>query len=134
MNDLSPPLKLTLKTDKRAQAIDITSMVESRLSELEIDSGVNIWVPHTTAGVTVNEAADPAVMSDLIDQLEELIPWDNNYQHMEGNSAAHVKSILLDCHQWLPVENGSLALGRWQGLFFLEWDGPRSRNLYIYPH
>ncbi|MFP4687627.1 MAG: secondary thiamine-phosphate synthase enzyme YjbQ [bacterium] len=133
MSLLSEPVKLSIQTTKRAEAIDITAKVEAGLPKLEVGSGINIWVPHTTAGVTVNEAADPAVMADLISQLEEFIPWENNYRHREGNSAAHVKSVLLDWHQWIPVKNNSLGLGRWQGIFFMEWDGPRNRTCYIYP-
>ncbi|MGM0380971.1 MAG: secondary thiamine-phosphate synthase enzyme YjbQ [bacterium] len=129
---MSGSVELTIESNQHSEAIDITSRVENAVQELNPDRGVNVWVPHTTAGITVNESADPAVMTDLIDQLEEFVPWNNNYKHREGNSAAHVKSVLLDCHQWLPVNNGQLQLGRWQGIFFMEWDGPRARKTIVY--
>ncbi len=130
---MSGRVQFNVSTQERTDVIDITNQINNRLKEIELDAGVNVWVPHTTAAVTVNEAADPAVMRDVTAQLADLVPWDNNYQHMEGNSAAHIKSILTDCHQWLPVQNGKLDLGRWQGVFFLEWDGPRTRKVQLYP-
>ena len=129
---MASSVELTVKTTSRSEAIDITRDIKGALGNLSPARGVNIWVPHTTAGITVNESADPAVMTDLMDQLEEFVPWKNNYKHREGNSAAHVKSVLLDCHQWLPVENGSLQLGRWQVIFFMEFDGPRTRKTIVY--
>ena len=130
---MTEPVEISVRTRERAEAIDITSAIEEKLSLLNTDKAINIWVPHTTAAVTVNEAADPAVMSDLLAQFDEIAPWSNNYTHMEGNSAAHVKSMLLNCHQWLPVDAGCLQLGRWQGVFFMEFDGPRRRTVYLYP-
>ncbi len=125
--------QFTVSSKKHTDVIEITREVNKKLSGLELNSGVNIWVPHTTAAVTVNESADPSVMSDLVDQLAEVIPWENNYNHREGNSAAHIKSVLTDCHQWVPVVNDELKLGRWQGIFFLEWDGPRTRKIQLFP-
>ncbi len=129
---MASSIEFNVQTSSRAEAVDITREVENTLGELSPERGVDVWVPHTTAGITVNESADPAVMTDLVDQLEEFIPWNNNYKHREGNSAAHVKSVLLDCHQWLPVENQSLQLGRWQGIFFMEFDGPRTRKVVVH--
>lgn len=125
-------VKLSIDTNQRSEAIDITRRVKESLDELSLQSGINIWVPHTTAGVAVNESADPSVMSDLIDQLEEFVPWNNNYNHREGNSAAHIKSVLFDSRQWVPVKDGKIQLGRWQGIFFMEWDGPRTRKVIVY--
>ena len=88
-------------------------------------------MPHTTAAVTVNEAADPAVMQDVLTTLDKLVPWQDNYRHMEGNSAAHVKSVLTGSTLRLPVQGGRLSLGTWQGIFFMEYDGPRSRKAWV---
>ncbi|MFB6344400.1 MAG: secondary thiamine-phosphate synthase enzyme YjbQ [bacterium] len=125
-------MQLTVSTNSHSQAVDITEDINNALVDLHSgSSGVHLWVPHTTAGITVNESNDPAVMSDLIDQLESVVPWDGSYDHAEGNAAAHIKSILLGSHQWVPVSDGTLDLGRWQGVFLLEWDGPRERTVQV---
>ncbi|MFB6355553.1 MAG: secondary thiamine-phosphate synthase enzyme YjbQ [bacterium] len=118
-------VSFSVQTESREQAVPITDSVQSHLNECEINSGVHVWVPHTTAGIAVNESADPNVMDDVI-------PWDNDYTHIEENAASHIKSMLTDCHQWIPVQDNKLELGRWQGLFLLEWDGPRTRNIQLY--
>lgn len=126
-------MELTVSTEKHAQAIDVTDRINAAVGRMEGDpGGLNVWVPHTTAGITVNESADPDVMSDLIAQLENVVPWEGDYDHYEDNAAAHIKSVLLGSHQWLPVAEGRLKLGRWQGVFLLEWDGPRERTLEVY--
>jgi len=125
--------QFTTDTDRRSGAYEITSRLKSSLSKLPACNGLNVWLPHTTAGITVNESADPDVMEDMITRFESMVPWENDYQHYEGNAAAHIKSMMLDSHQWLPIENGSLSLGRWQGVFLLEWDGPRTRTVRVYP-
>lgn len=125
--------KFTVETDQRSDAYEITDQINSSLSSFSDLPGVNVWVPHTTAGITVNESADPDVMKDMIQQFEQFIPWEGNYQHYEGNAAAHIKSMILGSHQWLPVVDGNLSLGRWQGVFLLEWDGPRTRTVELYP-
>jgi secondary thiamine-phosphate synthase enzyme len=100
------------------------------------DSGVktglcHVYVPHTTAGVFINENADPDVMADVLATLDALVPWDNHYRHAEGNAAAHIKAVLMGSSQTIPVRNGRLALGRWQGIYFAEFDGPRERHFQV---
>jgi secondary thiamine-phosphate synthase enzyme len=90
-----------------------------------------VFVPHTTAGVTINENADPAVCRDIVAELNKVIPFDDNYAHSEGNSAAHLKSSLVGQSLTVPIEDGKLALGAWQGIYFCEFDGPRTRRVYV---
>ena len=112
--------------------IDITDKVQEAVSECGARSGLcHIYVPHTTAGVFINENADPDVMDDFLNTLDRLVPWKNDYRHVEGNAAAHIKSSLIGTAQTVPVNNGQLALGRWQGIYFAEFDGPRERQLQI---
>lgn len=127
-------MEFTVTSNRHSEAIDVTDPINEKISGLTTGpAGVNVWVPHTTAGITVNESADPSVMTDLINQLESVVPREGEYDHAEGNAAAHIKSILLGSHQWLPVSGGKLDLGRWQGVFLLEWDGPRERTIKIHP-
>ena len=124
--------KITVKTSSREQIIDITDQVESVLRRAEIANGYCIvYITHTTAGITINENADPAVKRDILKILDNMIPLDNNYEHMEGNSAAHMKSILCGFSQTIFIENGQLVLGTWQGIYFCEFDGPRTRKILI---
>jgi len=88
-------------------------------------------VPHTTAGLTINENADPSVARDILMELDRRIPWEDGYAHSEGNSAAHIKSTLVGCEKTVNIENGRLALGTWQGIYFCEFDGPRKRQVWI---
>lgn len=132
MNVSESSVRVTVDTSSRSQAVDITRRVEENLSKVTTARGVNLWVPHTTAGITVNESADPNLMEDVIDELEELVPWNNDYKHIEDNAAAHIRSVLLGSHQWVPVSENSLQLGRWQGIYLLEWDGPRTRRVELY--
>jgi secondary thiamine-phosphate synthase enzyme len=90
-----------------------------------------LYVPHTTAAVTINESADPSVKSDILMILNKIIPWDDSYRHMEGNSAAHIKTTLVGASELIAIESNQLALGTWQGVFFCEFDGPRSRKLHV---
>jgi len=129
---LGASTEFTVESGQRADAIELTDRINTCLSDLETAGEINVWVPHTTAGITVNESADPNVMTDMIDQFEQFVPWSNNYQHIEDNAAAHIKSQLLGSHQWLPVTNDRLDLGRWQGVFLLEWDGPRTRTVQLH--
>jgi secondary thiamine-phosphate synthase enzyme len=123
---------LTVKSRKRADVIDITDKVQEAVSESGARSGLcHIYVPHTTAGVFINENADPDVMDDFLNILDRLVPWKNDYRHAEGNAAAHIKSSLIGTAQTVPVNNGQLALGRWQGIYFAEFDGPRERQLQV---
>lgn len=123
---------LTVKTGKQTEMIDITSRVEEAIRSAGFNDGLCfLFVPHTTAGITINESADPAVRADIMMVLNQVIPWDADYRHLEGNSPAHVKSTLVGASEMISVENGKLVLGTWQGIFFCEFDGPRTRKLHI---
>lgn len=123
---------LDVKTSAHTQMIDITSMVAKAIRESGVRSGIcMVSVPHTTAAVTINENADPDVVRDLIMELDKVIPWTDGYLHMEGNSAAHLKSSLTGASEMVMVEDGRPVLGTWQGLYFCEFDGPRNRKLDI---
>ena len=124
---------LTVQSKAKTELIDITSKIQSTLTAHGItDSGVLfIFTPHTTAGVTINECADPAVQTDILTVLNHIIPWQMDYRHLEGNSAAHVKSTLVGASEAVAVENGRLELGTWQGIFFCEFDGPRMRKVNL---
>jgi secondary thiamine-phosphate synthase enzyme len=125
-------LTLPINTRHRSEMIDITSNVEEELKRSGLKDGVCfLFVPHTTAGITINESADPSVATDIQAMLNKLIPWEGSYRHLEGNSAAHIKSSLIGNSVMVFVESGHLKLGTWQGIFFCEFDGPRSRKLYI---
>lgn len=123
---------LEIATQGRSQALDITRQVQQAVTASGVADGwATVYVPHTTAGVAINEAADPDVMADVLMTLERLVPWQGPYRHSEGNSAAHVKSILVGSSVRVPVSGGSLALGTWQGIFFMEFDGPRRRKARV---
>ena len=122
----------SVRTRSRACFVDITGEVQQAVAKLGISDGaVVVYVPHTTAAVTINESADPDVASDLNDALSRLIPESGDYRHAEGNSDAHVKSSLVGCSETVLVEGGRLVLGTWQGVFFCEFDGPRTRNVVV---
>jgi len=124
--------RVTVQTRKRIEMIDITGTVNAVLREKGADSGLCvIFVPHTTAAVTINENADPDVPRDILMQLDTLVPLNNNYRHREGNSAAHIKSSLIGASEMLFVEGGRLVCGTWQSVFFCEFDGPRTRNVVV---
>jgi len=126
---------LSVNTRNRSEMIDITSRIEEELKRSGLKDGVCfLFVPHTTAGITINESADPSVATDIQAMLNKLIPWEGSYRHLEGNSAAHIKSSLIGNSVMVFVESGHLKLGTWQGIFFCEFDGPRSRKLYIKFH
>jgi len=125
---------ITLRTPSRNAFVDITRDVEKAVSSLGIEDGaVVVYVPHTTAAVTVNESADPDVSRDILARLSELVPPSASYRHAEGNADAHIKSTLVGCSKTLLVRGGRLALGTWQGVFFCEFDGPRSRTVIVAP-
>jgi len=125
-------LTLSITTRNRSEMIDITSQIEEELHKSGLKDGVCfLFVPHTTAGITINESADPNVATDIQAMLNELIPWEGPFKHLEGNSAAHIKSSLIGNSVMVFVESGHLKLGTWQGIFFCEFDGPRSRKLYV---
>ena len=125
--------EFTVKTNRRFEIIDITSEV-NRVLPASIPCGIcHIYCPHTTAGITINENADPDVKHDLLRKLAALIPHDESYyQHLEGNSDAHLKAILTGFCQAVPFRNGQLDLGTWQGIYFCEYDGPRTRRVKVF--
>lgn len=123
---------LDIKTEKRVQFIDITSEIQQMVNESGIDEGVvTVFVPHTTAGLTINENADPDVIRDMSVNLERVFPHVGDYLHMEGNSDAHIKASLMGSSESILIDNGKLLLGIWQGLYFCEFDGPRRRSIFV---
>lgn len=125
-------LTLTINTSSRIHFVDITSEIKRIIKDNGLREGLAlIYVPHTTAGITINEAADPSVVFDINAKLSQLIPHQGNYRHAEGNSDAHVKASLLGSSVQVIVEDGKPVLGVWQGIFFCEFDGPRTRKAYI---
>jgi secondary thiamine-phosphate synthase enzyme len=123
---------ITLRTLSRTSLVDITREVAEAVAEIGIQDGaVVVYVPHTTAAVTVNESADPDVARDIEAALTTLVPLSRSYSHTEGNSDAHIKASLIGCSQTLLVRGGELVLGTWQGVFFCEFDGPRSRKVLV---
>ena len=124
--------ELNVKTPKREVLVNISNEISNIVRNSGVKEGVcRIFVPHTTAGITINENADPAVMRDIINYLSKLIPQTAGFSHMEGNSDAHIKSTLTGPSLDVIVHNGKLMLGTWQGLFFAEYDGPRHRKVYV---
>ncbi len=123
---------ITVKTSTRIEMVDITKKISSYISEQKIENGLCcLFVPHTTAGITINENTDFAVPLDIDSKLSELIIADDNYSHLEGNSDSHIKSTVVGCSLYLIIDKGRLVLGSWQGIYFCEFDGPRNRNLLI---
>lgn len=125
-------MQLTIKTNSQTEMIDITDQVQRRLDDQALNDGIcMIYVPHTTAAVTINESADPSVRKDILMVLNEMVPWKAPYRHLEGNSPAHIKTSLVGSSELVQVKNGRLVLGTWQGIFFCEFDGPRTRKTHI---
>ena len=124
--------KFTLETRNKTCLVDITTEVQKIVGASGVKSGTCIvFVPHTTAAVTLNEHADPDVSTDLLSQLDAIVPQHSRYLHSEGNSPGHIKATLVGNSQTIILENGELFLGTWQGIFFCEFDGPRTRTVYI---
>ncbi len=124
--------RIDVSTDSRTTLVDITSQVERAVRESGVKSGLcYLYVPHTTAAITINENADPSVRADILKEVNKAIPFDDRYSHLEGNAAAHIKSAWIGVSTTIPVENGSLSLGTWQGIFFCEFDGPRKRKVLV---
>ena len=123
---------IQVKTPAHSAVIDITPLVAARLKEIGAADGIClIYVPHTTAALTINEGADPDVMEDVINSLDKMVPWKNAYKHGEGNSAAHIKSILVGGSVQVIVQAGQPVLGTWEKIFLCEFDGPRTRKIFI---
>ena len=124
--------QLEIATKSRAELVDITAAVQQAVREQGMQSGVcHVFVPHTTAGLTLNENWDPSVRADMLMALDKIVPWDDDYRHGEGNSAAHIKASLMGFSQTILVEDGRLALGSWQGIYLAEFDGPRRRRVLV---
>ncbi len=123
---------ISVKTGARTEMIDITSQVQDAVRKSDVQNGVcMLYVPHTTAAVTINEGADPSVRSDIMMVLNQIVPWQAEYRHLEGNSPAHIKSTLVGASELVGIEDGSLVMGTWQAIFFCEFDGPRNRKLHV---
>jgi secondary thiamine-phosphate synthase enzyme len=127
--------EITLKTDRKTQLVNITQQVQDALLEANGAAAALVYVPHTTAGVTINEHADPLVAQDLENALEQVVHDDWDWKHVEDpdgpNAPSHVRASLMSTQILVPIREGKLALGRWQGIFFCEFDGPRERKVYV---
>ncbi len=125
---------INIQTRQRTELVDITPAVQQAAAELKISNGVlTIFVPHTTAGITITENADPDVTRDMATALERMVPRDAGYHHVEGNSAAHLKASMMGSSVRLIVQGGKLQLGTWQSVYFCEFDGPRARHFWVAP-
>lgn len=123
---------MEIKTLDRSAMVDVTDLIARKVQESGIKSGLCLLhVPHTTAGILVNEGADPAVMEDILDFLDQKVPWRAGYKHSEGNSAAHIKATLTGARTFLMIDHGRLLLGTWERVFFCEFDGPRMRKIHL---
>lgn len=125
-------ITLNVRTDRHTQMKDITDQVRQAVRDSGVQEGLCVvFTPHTTAAITINENADPDVVRDLNMELGKIIPWEDGYHHMEGNSAAHLKSSLVGASEQIIIEDGRLLLGTWQGIYFCEYDGPRQRRVHV---
>ncbi|MEW5866732.1 MAG: secondary thiamine-phosphate synthase enzyme YjbQ [Bacillota bacterium] len=123
---------ISVRTRAQDELVDITANVREAVRSSGVRRGMClVYVPHTTAGITINESADPDVARDILEALTRLVPRQGAYRHVEGNAAAHVRASLVGSSVQVPIENGDLALGTWQGIFFCEFDGPRARKVYV---
>lgn len=128
------PYEFRVTTHARCEMTDVTSQVRKAIRELGVDDGaVLVVVPHTTAGVTIQENADPDVVRDMLKELEKIVPFEDGYRHIEGNAAAHIKTSLLGSSVTLIVEGGEPVFGTWQGVYLCEFDGPRNRKVWVKP-
>jgi secondary thiamine-phosphate synthase enzyme len=122
----------TVKSRTRTELIDITSKIQNMVKSTGIDQGLcMLYVPHTTAAITINESADPSVKEDILMIINKIIPWESGYRHLEGNSPAHIKSTIVGASELIAIDNNRLVLGTWQGIFFCEFDGPRTRKVQV---
>ena len=121
-----------VRTSSHTQMVNITGQVQKIVTESGVQDGLCVvFVPHTTAAVTINENADPDVQTDFMKEINKIVPWEDGYRHMEGNSAAHLKASMMGFSETVIIEKGRLLLGTWQGIYFLEYDGVRSRRVYV---
>lgn len=124
--------QFSVSTHSSTELVNITSQVQNELKRADLKSGIcTVYVPHTTAGITINEGADPAVARDMVMELNKIVPLQDEYTHAEGNSAAHIKTSLFGSSVQIPVEEGRLSLGTWQSVFLCEFDGPRNRRVIV---
>lgn len=122
----------SVSSSSRDELIDITSQIDTALAESGINDGICVvFIPHTTAAVTINEDADPAVKHDILKELDKIVPHNDAYTHAEGNSAAHIKASMIGASETILVSEGRLVLGTWQSVYFCEFDGPRNRKMFV---
>ena len=122
----------TVKSINQTELIDITAEIQDAVLSAGIGQGLcMLFVPHTTAAITINENADPSVKDDILMIIDKIVPWKAGYRHLKGNSPAHIKSTLVGSSELIAIENGRLVLGTWQGIFFCEFDGPRTRKVHV---
>ena len=125
-------IKLSVSTSQHTQMVDITHLIQKAVADSGIREGIcTVFIPHTTAAVTINENADPDVVRDFTMEINKIVPWEDGDRHMEGNSAAHLKASMIGFSQQIIIEEGRLLLGTWQGIWFCEYDGPRRRSVYV---
>jgi len=124
--------EISIRTSSHASLEDITDQINRAIAESGVRSGIcHVFVPHTTAGITINEDADPSVTRDILRELDKVIPWRDGYERGEGNAAAHIKASLLGASATILIDNGRLKLGTWQGVYLAEFDGPRQRRVWV---
>ncbi|AEJ60327.1 protein of unknown function UPF0047 [Spirochaeta thermophila DSM 6578] len=124
--------RISVRTGERVQVVLITREVQEIVARSGVEEGICVvYSPHTTAGITINEAADPSVIRDFLMETGRIVPFQDGYAHAEGNSAAHIKTSLVGPSVTIPVEGGALTLGTWQGIYFCEFDGPRTRKVFV---
>ncbi len=124
--------EFSIRTNQQVEFVKLTSQVQKLLDENGIQEGIcHIYIPHTTAGITINEGADPDVVRDMTMELNKIVPFEDGYRHAEGNSAAHIKASMMGSSAAVMIENGKLVLGTWQAIFFCEFDGPRTRRVLV---
>ena len=124
--------RITVPTRSKTELVDISSEIQKIVEASGVKEGICwVFIPHTTAGITINEGADPSVKRDILSRLDKLIPWAESYEHLEGNAPAHIKASIVGSSQTLIIENGKLLLGTWQSVYLCEFDGPRHRKIII---
>lgn len=124
--------EFTVKTHSQEEFVDITNLVKEVVASSGVQKGVAVvYVPHTTAGITTNESADPNVVEDILETLRKIVPFNFPYHHLEGNAPAHIKASIMGSSLSVLIERGNLLLGTWQGIFFCEFDGPRTRRVWV---